>query len=80
MSKLSYSLELTVVNFDQKRCRVLISTGIMWVCLSESGDVMVQRAVMLTLCLQEFHLEYDKLEERPHVPTAFNYNPAQQAF
>uniref|UniRef100_A0A3B4A4K9 CCR4-NOT transcription complex subunit 2 n=1 Tax=Periophthalmus magnuspinnatus TaxID=409849 RepID=A0A3B4A4K9_9GOBI len=29
---------------------------------------------------QEFHLEYDKLEERPHVPTAFNYNPAQQAF
>lgn len=29
---------------------------------------------------QEFHLEYDKLEERPHVPTTFNYNPAQQAF
>lgn len=52
----------------------------MWVCLSDSGDVTVQRAVMLTLCLQEFHLEYDKLEERPHVPTAFNYNPAQQAF
>ncbi|XP_012684914.2 CCR4-NOT transcription complex subunit 2 [Clupea harengus] len=29
---------------------------------------------------KEFHLEYDKLEERPHVPTTFNYNPAQQAF
>ncbi|KAM8861403.1 CCR4-NOT transcription complex subunit 2 isoform 2-T2 [Synchiropus picturatus] len=29
---------------------------------------------------KEFHLEYDKLEERPHVPTPFNYNPAQQAF
>lgn len=29
---------------------------------------------------QEFHLEYDKLEERPHVPSTFNYNPAQQAF
>ncbi|XP_045895836.1 CCR4-NOT transcription complex subunit 2-like isoform X1 [Micropterus dolomieu] len=28
---------------------------------------------------KEFHLEYDKLEERPHVPSAFNYNPAQQA-
>ncbi|KAM4570295.1 CCR4-NOT transcription complex subunit 2-like isoform 2-T2 [Odontesthes bonariensis] len=28
----------------------------------------------------EFHLEYDKLEERPHVPSTFNYNPAQQAF
>lgn len=29
---------------------------------------------------KEFHLEYDKLEERPHVPASFNYNPAQQAF
>uniref|UniRef100_A0AAY4BGZ4 CCR4-NOT transcription complex subunit 2 n=1 Tax=Denticeps clupeoides TaxID=299321 RepID=A0AAY4BGZ4_9TELE len=29
---------------------------------------------------KEFHLEYDKLEERPHVPSTFNYNPAQQAF
>ncbi|XP_061577413.1 CCR4-NOT transcription complex subunit 2 isoform X2 [Cololabis saira] len=29
---------------------------------------------------KEFHLEYEKLEERPHVPTTFNYNPAQQAF
>ncbi|XP_070128069.1 CCR4-NOT transcription complex subunit 2 isoform X8 [Equus przewalskii] len=29
---------------------------------------------------KEFHLEYDKLEERPHLPSAFNYNPAQQAF
>ncbi|KAJ7998015.1 hypothetical protein DPEC_G00218160 [Dallia pectoralis] len=29
---------------------------------------------------KEFHLEYDKLEERPHVPSSFNYNPAQQAF
>uniref|UniRef100_A0A7N8X7R3 CCR4-NOT transcription complex subunit 2 n=1 Tax=Mastacembelus armatus TaxID=205130 RepID=A0A7N8X7R3_9TELE len=29
---------------------------------------------------KEFHLEYDKLEERPHVPSNFNYNPAQQAF
>nr|XP_061812611.1 CCR4-NOT transcription complex subunit 2 isoform X4 [Nerophis lumbriciformis] len=29
---------------------------------------------------KEFHLEYDKLEERPHVPTTYNYNPAQQAF
>ncbi|KAB1269701.1 CCR4-NOT transcription complex subunit 2 [Camelus dromedarius] len=28
----------------------------------------------------EFHLEYDKLEERPHLPSTFNYNPAQQAF
>lgn len=35
---------------------------------------------ILKLCLQEFHLEYDKLEERPHVPTTYNYNPAQQAF
>lgn len=33
-----------------------------------------------SLLSQEFHLEYDKLEERPHVPTTFNYNPAQQAF
>lgn len=33
-----------------------------------------------SLCFQEFHLEYDKLEERPHVPSTFNYNPAQQAF
>lgn len=32
------------------------------------------------LCFQEFHLEYDKLDERPHVPSTFNYNPAQQAF
>eukprot|EP00063_Salmo_salar_P005157 XP_013979992.1 PREDICTED: CCR4-NOT transcription complex subunit 2-like isoform X2 [Salmo salar] len=30
--------------------------------------------------VKEFHLEYDKLEERPHVPSTFNYNPAQQAF
>ncbi|XP_044836623.1 CCR4-NOT transcription complex subunit 2 isoform X2 [Mauremys mutica] len=30
--------------------------------------------------LEEFHLEYDKLEERPHLPSTFNYNPAQQAF
>uniref|UniRef100_A0A2K6MA19 CCR4-NOT transcription complex subunit 2 n=1 Tax=Rhinopithecus bieti TaxID=61621 RepID=A0A2K6MA19_RHIBE len=29
---------------------------------------------------KEFHLEYDKLEERPHLPSTFNYNPAQQAF
>ncbi|XP_071261732.1 CCR4-NOT transcription complex subunit 2 isoform X3 [Salvelinus alpinus] len=29
---------------------------------------------------KEFHLEYEKLEERPHVPSTFNYNPAQQAF
>ncbi|XP_056878064.1 CCR4-NOT transcription complex subunit 2-like isoform X2 [Takifugu flavidus] len=29
---------------------------------------------------KEFHLEYDKLDERPHVPSTFNYNPAQQAF
>ncbi|XP_061617728.1 CCR4-NOT transcription complex subunit 2-like isoform X3 [Phyllopteryx taeniolatus] len=29
---------------------------------------------------KEFHLEYDKLEERAHVPATFNYNPAQQAF
>ncbi|XP_028304372.1 CCR4-NOT transcription complex subunit 2-like isoform X2 [Gouania willdenowi] len=29
---------------------------------------------------KEFHLEYDKLEERPHVPSTYNYNPAQQAF
>ncbi|KAF3859726.1 hypothetical protein F7725_022125 [Dissostichus mawsoni] len=29
---------------------------------------------------REFHLEYEKLEERPHVPSTFNYNPAQQAF
>ncbi|KAI4878061.1 hypothetical protein NFI96_011661, partial [Prochilodus magdalenae] len=29
---------------------------------------------------KEFHLEYVKLEERPHVPSTFNYNPAQQAF
>ncbi|XP_032813839.2 CCR4-NOT transcription complex subunit 2 [Petromyzon marinus] len=29
---------------------------------------------------KEFHLEYDKLEERPHLPTSLNYNPAQQAF
>lgn len=36
--------------------------------------------IMFKLCVQEFHLEYDKLEERPHVPTTFNYNPAQQAF
>ncbi|XP_072915774.1 CCR4-NOT transcription complex subunit 2 isoform X1 [Hemitrygon akajei] len=28
----------------------------------------------------EFHLEYDKLEERPHLPSSLNYNPAQQAF
>lgn len=35
---------------------------------------------MFKLCVQEFHLEYDKLEERPHVPTTYNYNPAQQAF
>eukprot|EP00066_Takifugu_rubripes_P009747 XP_003976991.1 PREDICTED: CCR4-NOT transcription complex subunit 2-like [Takifugu rubripes] len=32
------------------------------------------------VCSQEFHLEYDKLDERPHVPSTFNYNPAQQAF
>ncbi|KAG5830529.1 hypothetical protein ANANG_G00311620 [Anguilla anguilla] len=30
--------------------------------------------------VKEFHLEYEKLEERPHVPSTFNYNPAQQAF
>ncbi|XP_007901941.1 CCR4-NOT transcription complex subunit 2 isoform X1 [Callorhinchus milii] len=29
---------------------------------------------------KEFHLEYDKLEERPHLPSSLNYNPAQQAF
>ncbi|MDG2825274.1 hypothetical protein P7M50_25260 [Vibrio parahaemolyticus] len=29
---------------------------------------------------KEFHLEYDKLEERPHLPSTVNYNPAQQAF
>ncbi|XP_066525347.1 CCR4-NOT transcription complex subunit 2-like isoform X2 [Hoplias malabaricus] len=29
---------------------------------------------------KEFHLEYDKLDERPHVPSTFNYNPAQQAY
>ncbi|XP_007503101.1 CCR4-NOT transcription complex subunit 2 isoform X3 [Monodelphis domestica] len=29
---------------------------------------------------KEFLLEYDKLEERPHLPSSFNYNPAQQAF
>lgn len=34
----------------------------------------------VSVCFQEFHLEYDKLEERPHVPSTFNYNPAQQAF
>lgn len=37
-------------------------------------------ALCFSLVSQEFHLEYDKLEERPHVPTTFNYNPAQQAF
>ncbi len=37
-------------------------------------------ALCFSLLSQEFHLEYDKLEERPHVPTTFNYNPAQQAF
>lgn len=35
---------------------------------------------ILDVLLQEFHLEYDKLEERPHLPSTFNYNPAQQAF
>uniref|UniRef100_H0XRK6 CCR4-NOT transcription complex subunit 2 n=1 Tax=Otolemur garnettii TaxID=30611 RepID=H0XRK6_OTOGA len=29
---------------------------------------------------KEFHLEYDKLEERPQLPLIFNYNPAQQGF
>ncbi|XP_053435878.1 CCR4-NOT transcription complex subunit 2-like [Nycticebus coucang] len=29
---------------------------------------------------KEFHLEYDKLEERPHLPPIFNYNPAQHGF
>ena len=36
--------------------------------------------ICFPLCFKEFHLEYDKLEERPQVPTTFNYNPAQQAF
>uniref|UniRef100_A0A8C4NGX8 CCR4-NOT transcription complex subunit 2 n=1 Tax=Eptatretus burgeri TaxID=7764 RepID=A0A8C4NGX8_EPTBU len=29
---------------------------------------------------KEFHLEYDKLEERPYLPNPLNYNPAQQAY
>ncbi|XP_055000865.1 LOW QUALITY PROTEIN: CCR4-NOT transcription complex subunit 2-like [Sorex araneus] len=29
---------------------------------------------------KEFHLEYDKLEGRPHVPSTFNSNPAQPGF
>lgn len=41
---------------------------------------MAGRQLCAFLSSQEFHLEYDKLEERPHVPTTFNYNPAQQAF
>lgn len=40
----------------------------------------ILQPIVFNLCVQEFHLEYDKLEERPHVPTTFNYNPAQQAF
>lgn len=45
-------------------------------CVSECRHQSKRESV----CFQEFHLEYDKLDERPHVPSTFNYNPAQQAF
>lgn len=54
-----------------------VSAASLSVCRAAPRHVSV---LMLRCGSQEFHLEYDKLEERPHVPTTFNYNPAQQAF
>ncbi|XP_076370392.1 CCR4-NOT transcription complex subunit 2-like isoform X5 [Tachypleus tridentatus] len=43
----------------------------------ERGTYYFFDAVNWRKVAKEFHLEYDRLEERPHIPQAFPYNPFQ---